>query len=256
MTKLIGFTVVLGVVLVAGLALLQGTCRRPMPWRVAECRAREQAILDATVRLAIHGWIEVEDGNGVTHISGTISHATVIDGRYLLTHNHFGLPLSRVLLYNRHASGGFTGVSVYRADGTVVLDQAPLESFVVAEEWGESLLLDFGEVDGRGFFTHAGVRSAPAASAGALRLARGVEVAQIDWDRQGHTRVEWTKVRAVYQENGLPLLRVNHFIELGASGGGVFLDGRHIGNNWGRVTETNLDTGAVRQALTLVALNP
>jgi hypothetical protein len=243
-------------VLVAGFAPLQGTCQRPLPWQVAECRAREKAILDATVRLTIHGWIEIEDGTGVTHISGTISHATVIDGRYLLTHNHFGLPLSQVLLYNGHASGGFTGVSICRADGTVVLDQAPLESFVVAEEWGESLLLDFGEVAGQGFFTHAGVDSASAASAGTLWLVPGMEVAQVDWDRQGHTRVEWATVQAMRQEDGLPLLRVDHFIELGASGGGVFLDGRHIGNNWGRITETNLDTGAVRQALTLVALNP
>ena len=106
MKKRLWLTIVLGVLLVTGFASESGTCRRPTPWHAAQCRAQEDAILAATVRLAIHGWIEIEDGYDVIRIPGTISHGTVIDGRYLLTHNHFGLPLSQLLTFNHHAAGG------------------------------------------------------------------------------------------------------------------------------------------------------
>ena len=58
------------------------------------------------------------------------------------------------------------------------------------------------------------------------------------------------------RKTGYPLARVDHLIAMGASGGGLFLNGEHVGNNWGRVTETNLATGVVREVDSLVVLNP
>ncbi len=215
----------------------------------------EQKILDATVRIAFHGSIETEDGYDMIQIKGTISHATVKDGRYLLTHNHFGIPLSQLQIFNRYANRSFTGVSVYRLDGTTVLDHAPLDAFTVVSEKGETVLLDFGTIAGEGFFAHADIVSAEVAKAGTARFAPDTEVALIDWDGQGQTQVVWAQIQTVYQEKGLSLMQINHFIETGASGGGVFLNNRHIGNNWARIVETDLNTGDVSRRLTLVALN-
>lgn len=249
------FLTVIGFVLSMGFLPKSHSCRRPLPWNRQHCHEVEQAILDATVRIVLHGWIEVETGYDVERINGTISHATVVDGRYLITHNHFGIPLSQIMLYNQHANGEFTGVSVYRLDGTVILDHAALDSFDIIAEMGETVVLDFGAIAGEGFFNQVGVGSAQAVSTDTIQLDPGVEVAQIDWDRQGLTRVVWAKIKRVYQENGVSLVRIDHVIQSGASGGGVFLDGQHIGNNWGNLMETNLSTGAVRQQLSLVALN-
>ncbi len=244
MKKVIGLVMVMSIVFVVG--LLKGeSCKRPLPWHKQQCEEIEQTILDSTVRIALHGWVEVENGYDVERIHGTISHATVVDGRYLITHNHFGIPLSQVLLYSRHANGEFTGVSIFLLDGTAVLDQGSIESFVVIAEQGETAVLDFGE----GFFTSLGLHSATVAGETAVSLQAGMEVAQIDWDRKGHTRIVWTKIDTIYAKDNLPLIRVQHFIELGASGGGVFVNGVHIGNNWGRITSQN------GQQLSVVALN-
>ena len=246
-----GIVIGISIVLLVNLGLKGESCQRPLPWHKQYCLEMEQTILESTVRIALHGWVEVENGYEVERIKGTISHATVIDGRYLITHNHFGIPLSQVLLYNQYALGEFTGVSVFRLDGTSILDRAPIESFVVVAEQGETTVLDFGA----DFFTQLGVRSAKVMSETAVALQPGMEVAQVDWDRQGHTRVVWTEIDTVYAQNNLPIMQVQHFIELGASGGGVFVNGIHIGNNWGRIIETNQLTGQTSQNLSLVALN-
>jgi hypothetical protein len=227
------------------------SCRHRLPWRAARCAEIEQAILASTVRIIFQGWIEVENGNGVERINGSTSHATVIDGRYLLTHNHFGVPLSRVQLFNRYAARGFDGVSVLRLDGSVVLEAGSLDAFTVVSEVGETVLLDFGE----GFFARAGVPSAVRARANDVELYPGAEVALIDWDK-AETWVVWGRVELVQEEDGLPVARVDHFIEKGSSGGGVFLNGVHIGNNRGRIIQTNRRTDEEQRRLSLVALNP
>lgn len=253
MRKVLWLILVLGASLTMGFR--GGSCQRPLPWQIQRCGAMEEAILDATVRIVFHGAVEVDDRYGAERINGGISHATVLDGRYLLTHNHFGILLGQASLYNRFANRGFSGVSVYRLDGTAVLDQAPLDSFRVVVESEESLLLDFGSVAGEGFFTHAGIGSAQAVVGDAVGLYPGAEVAQIDWDGHSATQVVWTRVQTVYREAGLPLLQVDNFIELGASGGGVFFQGKLVGNNWARIVETEKDTGVVKRRITLVALN-
>lgn len=226
------------------------TCARPLPSRAAHCREMEAAILAATVRLAIHGRIEVENGYDIRQISGTVSHATVVSGRYLITHNHFGLPLSQVLLYNQHANGGLSGASVYRLDGTLVLDHGPISAFRVVFEEGETVILDFGP----DFFGRAGIPSIPVASGKAAGLTAGREVGIVDLDSQGHTCLVWTDVEAVYPAGDLTLMRTTHGIHVGASGGGVFLDGRHIGNNWGLVVRPAGGQGEMVER-TLVAVN-
>jgi hypothetical protein len=255
MKKLLWLIMVLVLLSGSGFIYISGSCQRPLPWQKEHCQEMEQAILDATVRIVFHGSIEIENGYEVQQIPGTISHATVVDGRYLLTHNHFGIPLSQVQLYNRHSNGGFQGVSVYRLDGTAVLDHAPLDIFVVTAEKGETVLLDFGTVADEGLFKRADVSSAQVVPSDAVRLVPGTEVAQVDWDRQSHTEVTWTQIQTVYQDDGLPLMQVDHLIESGASGGGVFLNGKHIGNNWGHIIFDNPNRNPVRQRLSLVALN-
>lgn len=235
-----------------GAAKTKGSCRAPLPWQIGHCREMEQTILAATVRIAFHGHLDIENGYEVQRVQSTISHATVVDGRYLITHNHFGIPLSQVQIYNQYANGGLTGVSLYRLDGTSLLDHAPLDVFSVVSERGETVLLDFGSVKGQGFFAHAGVTSAPLAGSEGARPVPGAEVAQIDWDRQGHTRVVWANIERISNDDDLPHIIVDHFIEHGASGGGVFFEGRHIGNNWGRIVSAN-KTAAGHESI--IALN-
>lgn len=219
------------------------------------CQEIEAAILGATVRITFHGWIEIENGYEVETIHGTISHATVVNGRYLLTHNHFGIPLSQVQIYNRYANGGFQGISIHRLNGTAVLEYAPLDVFEVIEEKGETVLLDFGTVAGVGFFTNAGLNSAEVASSDPTTLGPGLQVAQVDWDRQGNTTVEWGQIINVYSKDGLPMALVDNFIEKGSSGGGLYLNGRLIGNNWAQITGSNSSTAGSGQGRSLVALN-
>ena len=253
MKKLLWSIVVLG--LLTNFISVRSGCQRPLPWNKAHCKEMEQKILDATVRIVFHGSIEIEDGYDVIQIKGTVSHATVRDGRYLLTHNHFGIPLSRLQIYNRYANRSFTGVSVYRLDGTAVLDHAPLDVFTVVREKGETVLLDFGTIAEEGYFEHVGVASAEVAQVDTARLTPDTEVALIDWDEQSRTRVVWARIQTVYQERGLSLMQIDHFIGMGASGGGVFLHNQHIGNNWARIIETDQNTGSVSQQFSIVALN-
>lgn len=243
-------------VLISGLGftLVDVSCQRPFPWQVGQCRAMEQAILDSTVQIVFHGWLEVENGYEVEKIWGTRSHATVIDGRYLLTHNHFGLPLSQVQIYNQYSNGSLSGISIYRTDGTAVLDHAPLDVFVVKVEEGETVLLDFGTIAGEGFFTQKGFGSALLSQYGNVQLVPGDEVAQIDWDGQGNTLVVWSRIKSVYQDNGLPKAVVDNYIESGASGGGLFLNGQHIGNNWAHLIQTDPNTN-IDYPRSVVALN-
>ncbi len=232
-----------------------GSCARPWPSQVEACRQLEQEILGETVRILFHGYVEIDEGYNVRRVNGTLSHATIFAGRYLVTHNHFGIRLSQALLFDQYGSGSFSGVSIYKLDGQPLLDNAPLTSFTVVFEEGETVLLDFGPGNGSGFFAEAGLASAEIATGESMTLTPGREVAQVDWDPAGNSRVVWTKIDDLVSEKKVPLARVDHFIELGASGGGLFLDGLHIGNNWSRTTETSVRTGAQTGQFSLVALN-
>jgi len=66
---------------------------------------------------------------------------------------------SQIKIYNRDARRSFSGVSIYRLDGSQLVDHAALDTFAVISEWGEMVMLDFGTIAGETFFTHAGVVS-------------------------------------------------------------------------------------------------
>ncbi len=251
----------LPMILFAGLFFLNGfgpklnTCGRTFSSRPPQCRQMEDNILAATVLLELHGTIEIEDGTGYEEVKGTISHATVVEGRYLVTHNHFGVRLSQMSLFEQYGGGAFSGVSVYRVDGRLVLDNAPVTTFTVLFEDGETTVLDFGLVEGQGLFAQAGLASVEIAAEDDAKLRPGMEVAQLDWDPQGQTIVVWTRVELVELQEGQRVAKVDHYIAMGASGGGLFLDGVHVGNNWARIVGTSPETGEVVDQFSWVALN-
>lgn len=251
-TVMILFT---GLILLTGFRPKLNSCRRSFSAQPPQCRQVEENILAATVLIKFHGTIEIEDGNGYEEIQGTISHATVIDGRYLVTHNHFGVSLSQLSQIEQYCGGGFSGVSIYKVDGQPVLDNAAINVFTVLFEDGETTVLDFGLVDGQGFFAHAGMASADVAAGNNAKLRPGMEVAQLDWDAYGRTAVVWTRIDEFGLHKGQQAAKVDHYITVGASGGGLFLDGVHVGNNWARVMLISPDSGEVVDQFSWVASN-
>ena len=231
------------------------TCGGPLPHGLPNCQEMERQILSATVRIQFHGRIEIEDGYNSQRINGTLSHATIVKGRYLVTHNHFGIPLSQAVQYGRYANGGFTGVSIYKLDGEPVLSHAPLTTFSVVSEAGETTTLDFGVIEGQGLFARAGLTSAKFVTRDEIELRPDSEVAQIDKDEQGNTTIVWTQIRDVVSDKEQHLLKLENFIQLGASGGGVYVDGYHVGNNWSRIPLVDAETGEYLSGYSVVALN-
>jgi hypothetical protein len=247
--------VIIGLSLALVVSILDVVFDQAISQRLLNNQAMERQILSATVRIQLHGRIEIEDGYNAQLVNGTLSHATIVKDRYLVTHNHFGIPLSQAVQYGRYSNGGFTGVSLYSVGGETLLDQAPITAFTVAAEYAETTLLDFGVIDGQGFFARAGLRSARFTTWEQIELDQDTEVAQIDKDEQGNTTVVWTQIRDVLPDQELSLLQLENFIQLGASGGGVYIDGFHIGNNWSRIPLVDADTGEVLSGYSVVALN-
>jgi hypothetical protein len=197
-----------------------------------------ERMMASTVRLEFHG------------ASGGIGHGTVLGGRYLVTHNHY--PLSGDALANG-GEGGVTAISIFKANGDIILLKAPLTYFSVATIEPEALVLDFQTYDGTGFFQSLGVPSAESKAYDG-QLQPGMEVAQIDWDGQT-AHVDWVRVTAVYSDGDTPQLELDNFVEQGASGGGVFYDGYHIANNWSRNIDRQADTEEVLRQYSVAALN-
>ncbi len=67
--------------------------------------------------------------------------------------------------------------------------------------------------------------------------------------------VEWVTVDAVTLDGEVPQVQVSNFAESGASGGGAFWNGYHVGNNWARNMEKDTQTNEVTRLYTIVALN-
>lgn len=214
------------------------SCANPTPDVAPACDEATRRILASTVRVEFHG------------PSGGIGHATVIGGRYLVTHNHY--PITAAAL-NNGGENLVTAVSVFKANGDVILLKAPLAYFTVVREEPEMLVLDFQVYGGVGFFDSLGVPSAEWQDGSAALLASGSEVAQINWD--GATaHVDWVQVTAFRPEAGVATIELANFVEQGASGGGVFYNGIHIGNNWTRQTD-RLESGELVREYSVVALN-
>jgi hypothetical protein len=222
------------------------SCAEPTPKVVAVCDEIEQAILASTVRIVLQTWIIYVEGVGHTRLHGD-GHGTVKDGRYLVTHNHFDdIPLS--MLTDAESAESLT-VTIYRANGEQIL-QVPASSVELVSIEAETLVFDFGE----NVFDTLGVSSAEFLDFESLQLQPGAEVAQVDWDL--HTaHVDWTTIQTVTVDEGTPILRLSNCIELGASGGGIFWNGSHVGNNWSRTAQCMASAANGMQPYTDIALN-
>jgi hypothetical protein len=209
------------------------SCSNPTPEDLQTCQELEQQLLGYTVRIEIEAWIKQPVGPAGSEMyeykrSAGDGHATVMDGRYLLTHNHFDVPASALADLD---SIEFGAVSIYTADGRKVDTEVQPPSLSVTAGDLESLVLDFGMVGGQGYFASLGLPSAQFVSWGEIQLESGAEVAQVDWDgRTAH--VKWASVESIVTHDGPPHLILSGGIKQGASGGGVFLNGYHVANNW------------------------
>ena len=227
-----------------GNALAAPACAAPTPAIIAACDAQAARILAATVRLELIA--TRQDGDGKELLTG---HGTVMAGRYVLTHNHYGLKPEEF------GNGRLVSLTVYKADGSVALKDVAPGSLSVSVLAPEVLLLDFGAYGGQGVFGVVGLASAEFASGAVVGLQTGVELAQIDWD--GATaRVMWTRLTAVHETGGTVTVELDSFVAQGASGGGVFFNGVHIANNWARTTDMHGATGEIVGRSSLAAINP
>lgn len=179
--------------------------------------AQSERILESTVRLEIH-----------RPSRKTISHATVAGGRFIITHNHYPVDFSTL---KAGLDASQVKITIRKINGDTILNNAPLTVFGIAAEYPEALILDFGEIGDIGFFDYHGVPSAVFRSWDIMPIEPGSDVAQVNWDGT-ETFVQWTKVSYINPDPETPVVELENSIMLGASGGGVFINGNHIGNNW------------------------
>lgn len=220
------------------------SCAVLTPEIVAACRAQEGRILAATVRLELIAI--TQDGNGKELLTG---HGTVMAGRYVLTHNHYGLTPEEF------GNGRLISLTVYKSDGRLALKDVRPGSLSVIAVAPEALLLDFGDYGGPGLLGVVGLASAEFAGVAVESLQPGMELAQIDWDGAA-ARVVWTRLTAVRAAGGTAYVELESFVKRGASGGGVFFNGVHIGNNWARTTDRWGEAGEIVRRYSLATLNP
>ncbi|KAA3658173.1 MAG: hypothetical protein DWQ04_25940 [Chloroflexi bacterium] len=224
------------------------SCARPSEEMKADCDAMAQQVLSATVRLHVRRWQKDDSGQKGEFVDGGVGHGTVKDGRYLVTHNHYGIPLADV------DNAELIQVTVKNWRGEMVLQDMPLTAVTVVAVDAETLILDFGQYGETGLFEMMGVPSAEFQSHDSLSLQVGMEVAQVDWD--GETaHVDWVLVESVDSENGVPQLKLANGLTEGASGGGVFWNGVHVANNWTSNSSYNQQTGDLLNQFSVAAAN-
>lgn len=206
----------------------------------------EQHILKSTVRFMVQSWVVRPDETGYD-VDTTLGHGTVMNGRYLVTHNHFDVPLG--ILSREGDEGSYAVVFLYDSQGQP-LYKGPLSEFQLAQKDVETLV--FAHKDAN-FFQNLGFASAQIADGQSLPLEPGLKVAQVDWDGQT-ARVDWVQVQEVILDDGVPRLILDDGVTPGASGGGVFWQGLHVANNW-HLWEKIDGSGMVVEAKSAVALN-
>jgi len=210
----------------------------------------EQQILASTVRIDMEGFVTF-GGYRKPITNGSKSHATVMGGRYLVTHNHYKFSLTEVASPDGE---GYTGLTLRKADGTTLLEHVPLANLVIVFEEAETLVLDLVDEAGNSLVEPLGLPSAKFLSGDEVPWEPGMELAQINWDEET-AHVDWVKLEKVVTDQHVPLVEVDNFALKGASGGGLFWNGYHVGNTWARNLEKNSETGEVERLYTLVALN-
>ena len=231
------------------------SCSKPTPDAVRRCQEFEQQILGCTVRIEIEAWIKTPIGPEGSEMfeyrrAAGDGHATVMNGRYLVTHNHFDIPPSMLADLD---SVEFGTVSIYTAGGRKVDTEVKPPSLSVTAGDIESLVLDFGMVGNQGYFAALGLSSAQFVSWGDIHLDPGAEVAKVDWDgRAAH--VQWATVESIVTDHGPPHLVLSGGVKQGASGGGVFVNGHHVANNW-TLRQHIGEGGEVQSEYSTAALN-
>jgi hypothetical protein len=225
----------------------ENSCNHPA--NASTCAALVEQILATTVRIELRRWLE-EEGKRGDYIDGGIGHATVKDGRYLVTHNHFGIPLDSI----EGIAGEQIRISVYRANGDIILDNVRPSAFSIVAQDSEAVVLDFGAYAGDGLFAMLGIPSAQFQNWQSLSLVPGMEVAQINWDNET-AHVEWVNIKSVTTRDGTPRIVLDYGVIKGASGGGIFWNGFHIGNNWTSTKIQMINDGTVLDAFSAAALN-
>lgn len=222
------------------------SCAQPTGKMAQTCRELEQRILAATVRIELQGWKVADDESGYD-IDYTVGHATIKEGRYLITHNHFRIPLS--IRLQEGTSEVYTMVTLSDSSGQTLF-KGPISDFEIAWEDPETLVFAYKDEE---LFQDANNVSAEVSDWSSLPLKAGMEVAQVDWDGTT-TRVDWTTVQEVDVEDGVPRLVLADGVTLGASGGGIFWQGIHIANNW-LLMQHYGESGTLTDTMTKVALN-
>lgn len=213
------------------------------------CTELEADILATTILIEMHAQLYFQEfrKEKTTH-----SHATIVAGRYLVTHNHYKFSLTATVVDGEE---GYVGISLRRANGDLVLDTAPLGAFSIVYADPGTLVLEFAQEDGSGLFEAMGLPSAEVRTRGENELESGAEVAQVEWDGD-QTDVGWVLVDTLKLEADTPQLEAANFPQPGSSGGGVYLNGQHIGNTWARNVEEDNQTDEITRRYTIIALNP
>jgi hypothetical protein len=195
------------------------------PNNEVSCTQWEQQILAATVRIQMRSSVEFDLDMGREPMSHeAISHATVVGGRYLLTHNHFKISPKY------QGNGTSLYATLYLTSNEMIAEAA---TFTIAYADTETLMLEFTDKEGRGLFDILDIPSAQLLAWGSLSLEPGMEVAQINWDGTT-THINCVQIESVVIDEGTPRLDLKNYIQPGSSGGGVFWQSYHIANNWQR----------------------
>jgi hypothetical protein len=234
---------------------LDGGCAGADPADLVSCQALEGQILASTVRIEIEAWVSesIETGDAqlssYRHEYGN-GHGTVKDGRYLVTHNHYGVPLSSS---ENDEAIGYGSIAIFQADGQEIVAISWPAPFQAIFEDSETLVLDFGMVEGQGFFEARGLASAEFRAWQQLDLRPGMEVAKVDWDGAA-AHVNWVTLESIIIDEAASQLVLSEDLTPGASGGGVFLGGYHVANNWAVVDQIGT-SGEMLNQESIAALN-
>ena len=226
------------------------SCVNPAPEMVATCRTMEREILDTTVRLLMFTPLMHVEGFGV-RIINSMGHATIMQGRYLVTHNHYDETLFSMLVQGDPEN--LITIAIFNTNGEVIL-QVPGQTLSVLVVDHETVVFDLGERRW-GWFLHS-----PRFTIGQIYGTifyihqAGMEVAQIDWDGSS-SHIDWVTIDAINIGSETPIINVTNCIKKGASGGGVFWQGQHIGNNWSRTDKCDSGLVSGDEIVSTVALN-
>lgn len=232
-------------------SLMTSSCADPTPETAVICEQQVQQILNVTVRIQLEYWSDGQPGEGdeqfKNEIEGAVSHATLVEGRYLITHNHFPVPLHAL------AEGQHLRLAIHKLNGEVILRGASTRKFDIVAQWSETLVLDFREA-GEVLFRAFAVQSMPVATLMHIQVQPGMEVAQVNGDGT-MTRVQWVQVQSVTHKEGVAQVVLSNGVRKGASGGGIFWQGNHIGNNWATHTVKSTLSGEIIQQFSTAAIN-